>query len=475
MCYHGRVFPGETASASQTSYCSYCSYCQVNQHLTEEEAAMVVDNCPYAIYQYQMATMLAEHNQTSAESSLNSSCDMITLHYEPHKGQELGKAQQNYDNLEEEILSTSQNNDNQVPVQSPSSHYVVSSTPSLYNEPTRPSIAQIPQDVPSAYYEVPDITVSRAPDQMEHSQHQTVILSPRSYNGTTPTSQLSNFIENVSAPANDEMLNDFIIPQPEWQNASPCSPTTSPPGAHQHNKAVLWRVDSYEYDPTIQIWMEKTQELVSIPFQDIVDVLNKKREKRQMFYVQNGQQHEEQYRQEQNRQCEEQLEQNEQKEHQTQNHIEDVEERRDSVIKIKYSDEASKKSLNLKQDELGKPTSSSSDSRGLKENYVANFVKQLDNAIAKADANITDDTYKLFTPYENEDLKPKVEQKPKRLSNSERCRLFRENRMKKLKTNEGLLKILEQRNKMLKETEKMLIEKKTHSQKACLKVVQGTL
>ena len=50
------------------------------------------------------------------------------------------------------------------------------------------------------------------------------------------------------------------------------------PPAHQLDwgQPVLWRVYSCEANPNLQIWNTKTQDLVSIPFQSIVETLQEK-------------------------------------------------------------------------------------------------------------------------------------------------------------------------------------------------------
>lgn len=167
------------------------------------------------------------------------------------------------------------------------------------------------------------------------------------------------------------------------------------PPAHQLDwgQPVLWRVYSCEANPNLQIWNKKTQDLVSIPFQSIVETLQEKQ----------------------------------------------TEHRRAAEIVWNYPDQVKQQGCEEDQNidnidngpfnklvhrKLGQSE------EGQKAKERAQLIKKIDKAVAKAEETINNcGDSKQFKMLTKQASGSKIEPNPKvKLSNSERCRIFRENR-----------------------------------------------
>ena len=146
-------------------------------------------------------------------------------------------------------------------------------------------------------------------------------------------------------------------------------------------------------DPNLQIWNEKTQDLVSIPFQCIVETLQEKKEAEQRRAIETVWRNSP-------------AEQMEQGGEQAQN-IDDIDNGQfgDKVV-----------------------TGPSEEEKKAKE--VARCIRKIDEAVAKAEETVNNCAdRKEFKMLTRQASRSKTEPKPKiKLSNSERCRMFRENR-----------------------------------------------
>jgi hypothetical protein len=304
------------------------------------------------------------------------------------------------------------------------------------------------------------------------------------------------------------------IPAPEWREASPCYHFPTPPPAHlqtiQSPRSLLWRVD-FEQEANLQIWDERTQDLLSISFQSIVEALAENRRKEAVtdaFIQQQPQTHQPQQHQQQphtpqpQQHSQEHQPQQHPQEHQPQQHPQEhhpqqqpeTQQTKQPHVQKEVVKEETSRIVNvfpINKNNVNGDSRTISDIRSdegksqHEDEGIATFIKSIDTVIADAEVSVKNAQKEVFTKLEvkeeEDDETMEIEESTTqtknrvKLSNSERCRLFREKRMRKMKTNEEVLKQLEKRNKILKETERMLIESKERSQKNCLKVIRGTL
>ena len=264
-----------------------------------------------------------------------------------------------------------------------------------------------PPPPPYDHYQQPRPNTSPPPLILNHQQHNSLAQQHNSLaqQHNSLTQQHDDSIEQhpptIGGNGGYDHLppvggSDFKIPPPEWRTALPslADVRPAPPPAHQQDWShpVLWRVESCEDDPNLQIWNEKTQDLVSIPFQCIVETLQEKKEADQRRAIETV------WR---NSPRMEQVEQMEQMEG-------------DDIDNGQFGDKVVK--------------GPSEEEKKAKE--VARCIRKIDEAVAKAEETVNNCAdRKEFKMLTRQASRSKTEPKPKiKLSNSERCRMFRENR-----------------------------------------------